>query len=287
VRCLINCFMKKLLLIVLCHFSFTSSAIDSLKLFNFLDSVIVQNHQIIVETSRILPNLGQLHYFESNTDTVNQPDLIGVFQMYYDQAFGEIYKKNVNESPEEEIIVAFYLSPMADNKFELFVFDSNKLKLIGRMDIMAKYNDAEISFKRVSSLDHFDLVVEKNVLTTYVAEQVEIYNLNNSGLNQIYSVTTLFYDWKHYGKSELMELNNYPDTLSENQSRRVTTQINFVENTLKKNLDIVESMTNAIVIEPDEKENLEIKEYKIFKVINEEENTYVWDSANSRYVKFK
>lgn len=277
--------MKQIIIILLVLLSYSSSAIDTSYFIGFLDSVINANHLELVEANKLMENPEKQAYFEKNTDFVNNPELLGTIYLYNEGAFGVVYKKNLNESPQEEYIIDFSITPIIKWHNEIFVFyvDENTPRLVANTEVWAKNGNAEVSFENVSSNDYFDIVVDSEIITTYYGTEVSIYKLLQSGLKCIYSASTLFYDWKDYGKSEYMDINNYQDTLTDSQSRRVTTNYVFVNNEKDNRKDIREITIDAIVNEPDKDSDMKIEDYSVFKIIKKEENLLIWDFNKQEY----
>jgi len=278
--------LKQILLAFFILISLSVSAMDFDYFTYFLDSLINQNHPELIDALKDM-NISEEEkqpYFQENKDFINNPDLIGTIYLYYGGAFGSVYKKNIDDGMEEEYILEFSINPVVDWHYEIFVFKiiEDSPILIASKNICPKNGNAEMYFELVSSNDFFDIVVDSEVITTYYATEVQVLKLLPTELKSIYSTTTLYYDWKDYGK-RYMDINQYQDTLTDSQSRRITTNFLFVNNEKYNRKDIKEITVDAIVEEPGRDSEKEISDYEVFKVIKKEENLLIWDTKEQEY----
>lgn len=281
--------LKQILLAFFILISLSVSAMDFDYFTYFLDSLINQNHPELIDALKDM-NISEEEkqpYFQENKDFINNPDLIGTIYLYYGGAFGSVYKKNIDDGLEEEYILEFSINPVVDWHYEIFVFKiiEDSTILIASKNVCAKHGNAEMCFEKLSSNDYFDIVVDSEVVTTYYAKEIQVFKLLPTELKCIYLTTTLYYDWKDYGK-RYFDINNYQDTLTDLQSRRITTDYIFVNNKKYNRKDIKEMIVDAIVEEPGRDRKKEITDYEIFKILKEEENLLIWDDNEQVYKIF-
>lgn len=154
------------------------------------------------------------------------------------------------------------------------------LKLVDRAEVGDKYGDFSVGLRHITSPDHWDVWVTRAPPSTYRRRKVTVFHLHDDTVTDVFSVETLFYDWKHRGTGDSKVFEDSDLPIGDDQAYRET-QTPLVGAPDADGPPAIEVAVREEVVRRVDDKSVESK--PVDQVLSTETKRYEWDEDEQTY----
>lgn len=202
-------------------------------------------------------------------------------------AGAELYRGAFRDAGRADYLAVVDIAAISSwgNYLLFFEEQEGQLHRVGKKDVSAKGSFNGVEFHPLLDTGLYTVLARyEQSPSTYVDAGIELFQWVGDSVYTVFDTTTLFYDWKHYGK-RFYELGDMEDSLADDEAYRELREVHFKDTNGDGVQEILVRSREAVV----ERIGRETpyREFPEKERIKEEKAVLFWDEEKKKYLKGK